>query len=64
MSGKIRVYIDSGANHDSKNEEVITFEEAGIESKEEFEKMTEEELFTLVTDTLWRFEWGARIVEE
>lgn len=64
MSGKIRVFIDSGANHDSKNEEIITFEEAGIESEEDFEKMTEEELFTLVTDILWKFEWGASIVQE
>lgn len=58
MGRKFRVYLDSGANIQSKYETEIDLDDIGIES-DEWDGMSEEEKDEVMKEIAWeRMEWG------
>lgn len=58
MGRKFRVYLDSGANIQSKYETEIDLDDIGIES-DEWDGMSEKEKNEVMKEIAWeRMEWG------
>lgn len=64
MSKKFKVWLDSGANHQSSYEQFITLDEVGL-SDEDWEDMDEDEREDVMREIAFsRSEWGFGEIEE
>ena len=58
MSKKFKVWLDSGANHDSRREEVVSLDDLGI-SDTEWAEMSEDDRDAAMREVAFdRSDWG------
>ena len=63
MSKKVKVWVDSGANIHSRNENEMTEDDFGM-TEEEWNDLPEEEKFSTVLEFCYGFDWGVKFVSE
>ena len=61
---KVKVWLDSGANIHSRNEDEFESEEEFGFTEEEWNDLSPQEQFETVIDYCYGFDWGVEFVEQ